>query len=98
MLGPIEPFNSEDLELTIGDQMKYRIIRSEVRYEHDDNTEYKLHLPGANKEEMSLRGEDGVLLIGLNNKEKKLNIGREFDTNSVNAKLDDDILTVQVPK
>ena len=98
MLGPIEPFNSEDLELTIGDQMKYRIIRSEVRFEHDDNTEYKLHLPGANKEEMSLRGEDGVLLIGLNNKEKKLNIGREFDTNSVNAKLDDDILTVQVPK
>tara|TARA_B100002052_G_C15865371_1_gene592090 strand:+ start:398 stop:1672 length:1275 start_codon:yes stop_codon:yes gene_type:complete len=98
MLGPIEPFNSEDLELTIGDQMKYSIIRSEVRFEHDDNTEYKLHLPGANKEEMSLRGEDGVLLIGLNNKEKKLNIGREFDTNSVNAKLDDDILTVQVPK
>ena len=98
MLGPTEPFNSEDLELTIGDQMKYSIIRSEVRFEHDDNTEYKLHLPGANKEEMSLRGEDGVLLIGLNNKEKKLNIGREFDTNSVNAKLDDDILTVQVPK
>ena len=98
MLGPIEPFNSEDLELTIGDQMKYSIIRSEVRFEHDDNTEYKLHLPGANKEEMSLRGEDGVLLIGLNNKEKKLNIGREFDTTSVNAKLDDDILTVQVPK
>ena len=98
MLGPIEPFNSEDLELTLGDQMKYSIIRSEVRFEHDDNTEYKLHLPGANKEEMSLRGEDGVLLIGLNNKEKKLNIGREFDTNSVNAKLDDDILTVQVPK
>ena len=47
---------------------------------------------------MSLRGEDGVLLIGLNNKEKKLNIGREFDTNSVNAKLEYDILTVQVPK
>ena len=47
---------------------------------------------------MSLMGEAGVLLIGLNNKEKQLNIGREFDTNSVNAKLDDDILTVQVPK
>ena len=98
MLGPIEPFNSNDLELTIGNQMKYTIIRSEVRFENDSNTEYRLHLPGANKDEMSLRGEDGVLFIGLNNKEKKLNIGREFDTNSVNAKLDDDILTVQVPK
>ena len=98
MLGPIEPFNSNDLELTVGNQMQYKVIRSEVRFENDSNTEYRLHLPGANKDEMSLRGEDGVLLIGLNNKEKKLNIGREFDTNSVNAKLDDDILTVQVPK
>ncbi len=98
MLGPIEPFDPNEVELLIGNPMQYRVIRSEVRYENDDHTEYRLHLPGANKEEMSLRGEDGVLLIGLNDKEKQLNIGREFDSNSVNAKLNDDILTVQVPK
>jgi len=98
MLGPIEPFESNQVELTIGDPMKYQIIRSEVRFENDDDTEYRLHLPGAIKNEMSLRGEGGVLFIGLNNKEKQLNIGREFDTNSVNAQLVDDILTVRIPK
>ena len=98
MLGPIEPFNPNDFELMIGNPMNYRVIRSEVRFENENCTEYRLHLPGANKEEMSLRGEDGVLLIGLNNKEKRLNIGRDFDANAVNAKLDEDILTVQVPK
>ena len=98
MLGPIEPFESNQVELTIGDPMKYQIIRSEVRFENEDNTEYRLHLPGAIKNEMSLRGEGGVLFIGLNNKEKELNIGREFDTNSVNAQLVDDILTVRIPK
>ncbi len=98
MLGPIEPFNSNEIELQIGNPMNYHVIRSEVRFENETNTEYRLHLPGANKKEMTLRGEDGILLIGLNNKEKKLNIGRDFDSNAVTAKLDNDILIVQVPK
>jgi arsenite-transporting ATPase len=98
MLGPIEPFESTDVELSVGNPMKYHIIRSEVRFENENDTEYQLHLPGANKDEMTLRGEDGVLFIGLNNKEKKLNIGRQFDSNSVGAQLNDDILTVRIPK
>jgi len=98
MLGPIEPFESTDVELSVGNPMKYHIIRSEVRFENENDTEYQLHLPGANKDEMSLRGEDGVLFIGLNNKEKKLNIGRQFDSDSVGAQLNDDILTVRIPK
>ena len=98
MLGPIEPFDSNKQELEIGNPMKYQIIRSEVRFENEIDTEYRLHLPGANKEEMSLRGEEGILYIGLNNKEKQLNIGRDFDTNTVNAQLVDDIMTVRVPK
>ena len=98
MLGPIEPFDSSEIELQIGNPMNYHIIRSEVRFENETNTEYRLHLPGVNKQEMTLRGEDGILLIGLNNKEKKLNIGRDFDSNAVTAKLDNDILIVQVPK
>ena len=98
MLGSIEPFETSEVELNIGNPMKYQIIRSEVRFEHENETEYKLHLPGANKEEMTLRGEDGVLYIGLNKKEKRLNIGRQFDTDSVTAQLNDDILTVLIPK
>tara|TARA_B100000287_G_C20004861_1_gene532092 strand:- start:315 stop:458 length:144 start_codon:yes stop_codon:yes gene_type:complete len=47
---------------------------------------------------MGLRGEDGVLYISLNGQEKSLNIGRDFDPNSVQAEFNGDLLKVHIPR
>ncbi len=73
---PHRPTNPSSTELRIGAPMYFDIIRSEVRDESDERTTYTLHLPGADRTEMGLRGEDGVLYISLNGQEKSLNIGK----------------------
>ena len=98
LLGAAEPTNPSSTELRIGTPMYFEVIRSEVREESDDGTTYTLHLPGADRSEMGLRGEDGILYISLNGQEKSLNIGRDFDSNSVQAQFNGDLLSVHIPR
>jgi len=98
LLGVAEPTDPSSTELRIGTPMYFDVIRSEVRDESDERTTYTLHLPGADRTEMGLRGEDGVLYISLNSQEKSLNIGRDFDPNSVQAEFNGDLLKVHIPR
>ena len=98
LMGAAEPTDPSSTEIRIGEPMYFDVIRSEVRDESDERTTYTLHRPGADRSEMGLRGEQGVLYISLNGQEKSLNIGRDFDPNSVQAEFNGDLLIVHIPR
>ena len=98
LMGSAEPTDPSSTEIRIGEPMYFDVIRSEVRDESDERTTYTLHLPGADRSEMGLRAEEGVLYISLNGQEKSLNIGRDFDPNSVQAEFNGDLLIVHIPR
>ena len=98
LLGVAEPTEPGSTSIRIGTPMYFDIIRSEVREESDERTTYTLHLPSADRSEMGLRGDEGILYISLNGQEKALNIGRDFDSNSVQAEFNGDLLSVHIPR
>jgi HSP20 family molecular chaperone IbpA len=56
-----------------------------------------LHYPGIKREELSLRSEEGVLFVGLNDREKEVKTSIPVKASQVNAKLEGDVLRLDIP-
>ena len=56
-----------------------------------------LHLPGIVRDDLSLRSESGVVLVGINSREHPVPFDRPAKASNVAAKLEDDILRLTFP-
>ncbi len=56
-----------------------------------------LHLPGIARDDLSLRSEAGVVLVGINSREHPVPFSRPAKASDVNAKLEDDVLRLTFP-
>jgi arsenite-transporting ATPase len=82
---------------SIGSVLHHEVHRGMVT-ELDGNTEIiYLHYPGIKREELSLRSEEGVLFVGLNGREKPVKTSVPVKASQVNAKLEGDVLRLDIP-
>ena len=81
----------------IGTALQHSIHRGMTR-DIDGNVErISLHYPGIAREELSLRSEDGVLYVGLNGREREVATSVPTKASKVSAKLEGDVLHLDVP-
>ena len=64
---------------------------------HDDVERIFLHYPGINREELSLRSNEGILYVGLNGREREVKTSVPTKASQVKAKLENDVLQLDIP-
>ena len=64
----------------------------------DDVERIHLHFPAMNREEMSLRSEQGTLCVGLNGREQEIPTESYVKSSQVKASLNDDVLSLDIPR
>jgi len=81
----------------IGDRLHHSIHRG-MYIEQGDGVEIiHLHFPGLERDDLSLRSEDGVLFVGVNGREHAIPTTSPAKASQVKAKLENDILRLDVP-
>ncbi len=89
---------SEELgPYAIGDRLKHSIHRGMFVEEGDDFEIIHLHFPGLEREDLSLRSEEGVLYVGVNGREHPIPTRFPTKSTQVKAKLEDDVLRLEIP-
>lgn len=97
LYGPVVEIDKGLGPHSIGSVLHHEVHRGMVT-ELEDNTEIiYLHYPGIKREELSLRSEEGVLFVGLNGREKPVKTSVPVKASQVNAKLDGDVLRLEIP-
>ena len=82
---------------SVGDRLKHSIHRG-MYVEQGDGVEIiHLHFPGLEREDLSLRSEDGILFVGVNGREYSIPTTSPAKSTQVKAKLEDDVLRLEVP-
>lgn len=82
---------------SIGDRLHHSIHRG-MYIEQGDGVEIiHLHFPGLERDDLSLRSEDGVLFVGVNGREHAVPTTSPAKASQVKAKLENDILRLDVP-
>ena len=82
---------------SVGERLKHSIHRG-MYVEQDDDVEIiHLHFPGLEREDLSLRSEDGTLFVGVNGREYSIPTTSPVKSTQVKAKLEDDVLRLEVP-
>ena len=81
----------------IGTSLQHSIHRGMTRNIDGDVERISLHYPGIAREELSLRSEDGILYVGLNGREREVVTSVPTKASKVSAKLDGDVLHLDVP-
>ena len=56
-----------------------------------------LHLPGIVREDLSLRSESGIVLVGINEREHPVPFKRPAKASEVKAKLENEVLRLTFP-
>jgi hypothetical protein len=82
---------------SIGSVLHHEVHRGMVTELEGDTEIIYLHYPGIKREELSLRSEEGVLFVGLNGREKPVKTSVPVKASQVNAKLDGDVLRLDIP-
>ena len=82
---------------SIGSVLHHEVHRGMVTELDGDIEIIYLHYPGIKREELSLRSEEGVLFVGLNGREKPVKTSGPVKASQVNAKLDGDVLRLDIP-
>ena len=62
-----------------------------------DGDDVYLHLPGIDRDDLSLRSESGTVLVGINSREHPVPFDRPAKASQVQAKLEDDVLRLTFP-
>jgi len=57
-----------------------------------------LHLPGIDREDLSLRSEAGTVFVGINEREHPVPFDRPAKASKVSAKLEEDVLKLAFPE
>jgi len=81
----------------VGELVKHSIHRGMCREINDEEEVILLHFPGIKREELSLRSDDGVLFVGLNGREREIPTSVPVKASHVGAKLEGDVLRLNVP-
>ena len=69
-----------------------------VYVETDSDTErIYLHFPGLDRDDLSLRSEDGILYVGVNGREHAIPTQSPTKSSNVKAKLENDVLLLEIP-
>ncbi len=63
-----------------------------------DADDVYLHLPGIDREDLSLRSEAGTVFVGINEREHPVPFDRPAKASKVSAKLEEDVLKLTFPK
>ena len=82
---------------TIGEAVKHSIHRGMTKHIEGSIEHISLHYPGIDRDDLSLRSEDGVLFVGLNGREREVVTSVPTKASQVKAKLEGDVLHLDVP-
>ncbi len=82
----------------IGSVLKHEVHRGMISELQEDLEKVHLHFPGLNREEMSLRSEQGILFVGLNGREQEIPTHSYVKSSQVKASLNDDVLSLDIPR
>ena len=63
-----------------------------------DSDDVYLHLPGIDRDDLSLRSEAGTVFVGINEREHPVPFDRPAKASKVSAKLEEDVLKLTFPK
>lgn len=81
----------------VGDRLNHSIHRG-TYVERGDGVEIiHLHFPGLEREDLSLRSEEGILYVGVNGREHAIPTTSPAKSTQVKAKLENDVLRLEVP-
>jgi arsenite-transporting ATPase len=97
LYGPVVEIDSGLGPHSIGSVLHHEVHRGMVKELGEDVETIYLHYPGIIREELSLRSEEGVLFVGLNGREKEVKTSVSVKASQVNAKLEGDVLRLEIP-
>ena len=81
----------------IGSRLNHTVHRG-MYVETDSDTErIYLHFPGLDRDDLSLRSEDGILYVGVNGREHAIPTQSPTKSSNVKAKLENDVLLLVIP-
>ncbi len=81
----------------IGSRLNHTVHRG-MYVETDSDTErIYLHFPGLDRDDLSLRSEDGILYVGVNGREHAIPTQSPTKSSNVKAKLENDVLLLEIP-
>jgi hypothetical protein len=81
----------------IGSRLNHTVHRG-MYVESDTDTErIFLHFPGLDRDDLSLRSEEGILYVGVNGREHEIPTQSPTKSSNVKAKLENDVLLLEVP-
>ena len=82
----------------ISEKLPINLRRSKLIFDDDEKTTIMLHLAGAIKNDLSLRGEGNQLFVGINDRENIIQLNHMVDVNKTTAKFSKDVLKLEVRK
>ena len=89
----------EDMEIhKISQNLPINLRRSKLIFDDDEKTTIMLHLAGAIKNDLSLRGEGNKLFVGINDRENVIELEHLVDVSKTTAKFSKDVLKLEVLK
>jgi hypothetical protein len=97
LYGPVTEIDGGLGPHSIGSILHHEVHRGMVKQLGEDLETIFLHYPGIKREELSLRSEEGVLFVGLNGREKEVKTSIPVKASQVNAKLEGDVLRLEIP-
>ena len=81
----------------VGNRLNHSIHRGTYVEQGDGVEIIHLHFPGLEREDLSLRSEEGILYVGVNGREHAIPTTSPAKSTLVKAKLENDILRLEVP-
>ena len=81
----------------VGDRLNHSIHRGTYVEQGDGVEIIHLHFPGLEREDLSLRSEEGILFVGVNGREHAIPTTSPAKSTQVKAKLENDVLRLEVP-
>lgn len=97
LYGDVQPHPGDLGPHDIGRALRHSIHRGMTKEIDGDVERISLHYPGIARDELSLRSEEGVLYVGLNGREREVVTSVPTKASKVSAKLDGDVLHLEVP-
>ena len=82
----------------VGEVLFHDLHRGMVAELEEDVERIHLHFPGLQREDLSLRSEEGVLFVGVNGREQAVPTDTHVKSSQVKASLEDDVLTLTIPR
>ncbi len=81
----------------VGGRLNHTVHRGMYTESGDDIERIYLHFPGLDRDDLSLRSEEGILFVGVNGREHEIPTQSPAKSSNVKAKLENDILLLEVP-